>query len=226
MIKLVNTTKIHQTGESQLIALNKINLKINNGEFIAIMGPSGSGKSSLMNIIGFLDRQFSGSYFLNDILLSMKDENELSFLRNEYIGFVFQNFQLLPRLTAQSNVELPLIYSGVKKTERMGRVKLALEKVGLADKLNHYPSQLSGGQKQRVAIARAMINQPKLLLADEPTGALDSVSGQQIMGLFQKLNEEGTTIILVTHDSKIALYANRVISIKDGSIVEDRWIGK
>ncbi|HET7658276.1 MAG TPA: ABC transporter ATP-binding protein, partial [Bacillales bacterium] len=209
MIQLDNVTKIYRNGGLEVPVLHQINMKIESGEFLAIMGPSGSGKSTLMNIIGFLDRVTSGQYLLNGEDAAVSDDVELARLRNRNVGFVFQQFQLLPRLSALGNVELPLIYAGVKKSERLSRAEKALEEVGLGDRLHHLPNQLSGGQKQRVAIARAMINNPEIILADEPTGALDSRSGEQIMNLFTELNQKGATIVLVTHEREIAAYAQR-----------------
>lgn len=221
MIRLHNVEKVYE-GHVEVPVLFDVNLTVESGEFMAIMGPSGSGKSTLMNIIGFLDRPSSGEYLFDEEDVSQVNDDQLAQLRNQSVGFVFQQFQLLPRLTALQNVELPLIYAGVGKGERLKRARAALEKVGLGDRVSHLPNQLSGGQKQRVAIARAMINQPKLILADEPTGALDTKSGEQIMELFQQLNKEGTTIILVTHEAEIAEYARRLITIRDGKILEDR----
>lgn len=221
MIRLHNVEKVYE-GHVEVPVLFDVNLTVESGEFMAIMGPSGSGKSTLMNIIGFLDRPSSGEYLFDEEDVSQVNDDQLAQLRNQSVGFVFQQFQLLPRLTALQNVELPLIYAGVGKGERLKRARAALEKVNLGDRVSHLPNQLSGGQKQRVAIARAMINQPKLILADEPTGALDTKSGEQIMELFQQLNKEGTTIILVTHEAEIAEYARRLITIRDGKILEDR----
>lgn len=221
MIQLTQIEKVYQ-GHVEVPVLSDVNVTVESGEFIAIMGPSGSGKSTLMNIIGFLDRPTGGEYLFTGEDVSQVDDEALARLRNASVGFVFQQFQLLPRLNALQNVELPLIYAGVGREERMKRARAALEKVGLGDRLHHLPSQLSGGQKQRVAIARAMINEPKLILADEPTGALDTKSGEQIMALFQQLNKEGTTVILVTHEPEVAEYAHRLIVIRDGRILEDR----
>lgn len=200
--------------------LKDVSLTVEEGEYVAIMGPSGSGKTTLMNIIGCLDRPTSGTYELaGENVLKLKDR-ELSDLRLKSIGFVFQSFQLMPRESAVENVALPLSYAGVRKKERRSRATKALERVGLGDRVNFRPTQLSGGQKQRVAIARAMVNHPKILLADEPTGALDSKSGEQIMELFDSLNEEGVTIVMITHDPKIAAKAKRIVRIIDGEIYE------
>ncbi|HET7581061.1 MAG TPA: ABC transporter ATP-binding protein [Bacillales bacterium] len=222
MIQLSNVTKTYENGGVEVPVLHDINITIEAGEFLAIMGPSGSGKSTLMNILGFLDRVTTGQYLLNDGDVTASGDTQLAHLRNRNVGFVFQQFQLLPRLTAISNVELPLIYAGLKKNERIDRARQALEEVGLGDRLNHRPNQLSGGQKQRVAIARAMINEPEILLADEPTGALDTHSGLQIMDIFTELNKKGRTVVLVTHEHEIAAFANRIIHIRDGEILEDR----
>ena len=218
MIKLEDVVKSYPVAGEDLIVLKDINLTIQKGEFVAIMGPSGSGKSTLMNIIGCLDRPTSGNYYLNGKLVSEYDENELAKVRNESIGFVFQQFQLLPRLTALENVELPMIYAGVDKKSRIERAKEALEKVGLGDRMDHLPNELSGGQKQRVAIARAIVNEPDIILADEPTGALDSKTGKQIMEMFRLLHAEGTTIILVTHEAEVARYAHRTVFVRDGML--------
>lgn len=222
MIQLNNVAKTYKNGGLEVPVLHDINMEIEAGEFLAIMGPSGSGKSTLMNILGFLDRVTVGSYLLNGEDVTATVDFELARLRNRNVGFVFQQFQLLPRLSALANVELPLVYAGVKKSERLLRAEKALEEVGLGDRAHHLPNQLSGGQKQRVAIARAMINEPEILLADEPTGALDSRSGEQIMNIFTELNQKGTTIVLVTHEQEIAVYARRTILIRDGFILEDR----
>lgn len=222
MIQLASIKKSYSLGNEDVLVLNGIDLKINRGEFISIMGPSGSGKSTLMNIIGFLDRPTEGTYFLNGKEVLQYKEHELAKIRNRTIGFVFQQFNLLPRLNALKNVELPMIYAGVKKKERQERAKEALEKVGLADRMLHLPNELSGGQKQRVAIARAIVNKPDLILADEPTGALDTKTSEQIMELFTMLNkEDGTTVIVVTHEEEVASYANRLILLRDGYIVQD-----
>ena len=220
MIQIENISKVFRTTEVETVALNHVNLEVKEGEFVAIMGPSGSGKTTLMNIIGCLDKPTSGTYELaGEDVLKLKDK-QLSDLRLRSIGFVFQSFHLMPRETAVENVSLPLSYAGVKKKERRERAIKALERVGLGDRVDFRPTQLSGGQKQRVAIARAMVNNPKILLADEPTGALDSKSGEQIMELFQKLNEEGVTIVMITHDPHIASNAKRMVKIIDGEIFE------
>lgn len=224
MMKLSNISKIYKTGKLEVPVLHEINLEIEDGEFIAIMGPSGSGKSTLMNIIGFLDSPSSGDYELNGEKITTFHENELAGLRNKHIGFVFQQFFLLPRLNAQKNVEAPLVYADMKKKERVKRAEEMLAKVGLSDRMRHLPNELSGGQKQRVCIARALVNNPEIILADEPTGALDTKTGSQIMDLFTELNREGKTVIIVTHEEEIAAYANRIIFLRDGVITEDRRI--
>lgn len=213
---------MYGNGTLQVPVLHGIDLSIDDGEFVAIMGPSGSGKSTLMNIIGFLDYPTAGTYELNDEKISTVKENKLAQLRNDHVGFVFQQFFLLPRLNALHNVATPLIYAGVPKRERMDRAKEMLIKVGLEDRMIHLPSELSGGQKQRVAIARALVNNPSILLADEPTGALDSKTSKQIMELFVQLNEEGKTVIIVTHEEEIAAYTDRIITLRDGLVIEDR----
>ena len=220
ILNLQNIYKDYQQEKLVVPVLKDVSLTVEEGEYVAIMGPSGSGKTTLMNIIGCLDRPTSGTYELaGENALKLKDR-ELSDLRLKSIGFVFQSFQLMPRESAVENVALPLSYAGVRKKERRGRATKALERVGLGDRVNFRPTQLSGGQKQRVAIARAMVNHPKLLLADEPTGALDSKSGEQIMELFDSLNEEGVTIVMITHDPKIAAKAKRIVRIIDGEIYE------
>jgi len=207
--------------EQQVHALRGINLRINRNEYVAIMGPSGSGKSTLMNLIGCLDTPSSGSYWLNQQLVSELDDDELARIRNKEIGFVFQTFNLLPRATALHNVELPLIYAGVPAEERADRARLALRAVDLESRMLHKPNELSGGQRQRVAIARALINDPAIILADEPTGNLDSQTGNEIMALFDRLHQQGNTIVLVTHEHDIAAYAHRVIHLKDGVVAGD-----
>ena len=226
MITLNNIAKTYYQGKLAVPILHGISLTIQSGEFVSIMGPSGSGKSTLMNIIGCLDRPTEGEYMLNDVNILTADESKLALIRNEYIGFVFQHFNLLPRLSAVENVELPLVYGGVKKAERRKRALEALGKVGLADRVHHLPNELSGGQKQRVAIARAIAraiaNNPTFIMADEPTGALDTKSGEQVMDIFTKLNAEGTTIVMVTHEEEVAAYSSRRIVLRDGKVTEDR----
>lgn len=225
ILNLQNIYKDYQQEKLVVPVLKDVSLTVEEGEYVAIMGPSGSGKTTLMNIIGCLDRPTSGTYELaGENVLKLKDR-ELSDLRLKSIGFVFQSFQLMPRESAVENVALPLSYAGVRKKERRGRATKALERVGLGDRVNFRPTQLSGGQKQRVAIARAMVNHPKILLADEPTGALDSKSGEQIMELFDSLNEEGVTIVMITHDPKIAAKAKRIVRIIDGEIYEGEGDG-
>lgn len=221
ILNLQNIFKDYQQDKLVVPVLKDVSLQVEEGEYVAIMGPSGSGKTTLMNIIGCLDKPTSGTYELaGDDVLKYKDK-EMSDLRLKQIGFVFQSFHLMPRQSALENVALPLSYAGVKKKERKERAAVALERVGLGDRVNFRPTQLSGGQKQRVAIARAMVNSPKILLADEPTGALDSKSGKQIMELFESLNEEGVTIVMITHDRTIASKAKRIIHIIDGVITEE-----
>lgn len=220
ILSLRNIYKDYQQEKLVVPVLKDVTLNVEEGEYVAIMGPSGSGKTTLMNIIGCLDKPTSGSYELaGEDVLKLKDK-QLSDLRLKSIGFVFQSFHLMPRESAAENVALPLSYAGVRKKERRERAARALERVGLGDRINFRPTQLSGGQKQRVAIARAMVNNPKILLADEPTGALDSKSGEQIMELFRSLNEEGVTVVMITHDPKIAANAKRVVRIIDGEIFE------
>lgn len=221
LIRLTNINKSYKNGDQELRVLKDIDLEVEEGEFLAIMGPSGSGKSTLMNIIGLLDRSTTGNYWLEGQEVSQLSEKKLASVRNDQIGFVFQQFFLLSKLNALQNVELPLIYAGVPANQRKKLAKRYLEKVELAERMTHLPSELSGGQKQRVAIARALVNTPAIILADEPTGALDTKTGQQIMELLTELNNEGKTIIMVTHEPEIAAYAKRKIVLRDGVITED-----
>ncbi|MFZ5641443.1 MAG: ABC transporter ATP-binding protein [Bacillota bacterium] len=224
LLELRNLNKLYGYGESRVTALDDINLDIEAGEFVAIMGPSGSGKSTLMNILGCLDRPTAGSYRLEGRNVSKLKDNSLADIRNRKIGFVFQTFNLLPRVTAVGNVELPMIYSGVPARRRRDMARMLLTEVGLGNRLLHRPNQMSGGQRQRVAIARALSNNPAVILADEPTGNLDSQSGNEIMGIFKRLNNEGATVILVTHDAEVAGYTRRIIRLKDGKIVADEQV--
>lgn len=219
-LNMKNISKIYEMGSEKVIALDDVSLSIAEGEFVSILGPSGSGKSTLMNIIGCLDTPTKGEYILADKKVAGLSEKELARIRNKEIGFIFQSFQLLPKLTAAQNVELPLIYAGVSSSERKEISKEILSKVGLGDKIKNLPTQLSGGQQQRVAIARAISTEPTILLADEPTGALDQETGIKILEFFKELNEEGRTIIMITHDKSIAKYGNRIINIVDGKIFE------
>ncbi|CRH91250.1 ABC transporter ATP-binding protein [Chlamydia trachomatis] len=221
LIKLSHINKGYKNGDQELQVLKDISLEVEEGEFVAIMGPSGSGKSTLMNIIGLLDRSSSGEYYLEETEVSQLSEKKLAQVRNDQIGFVFQQFFLLSKLNALQNVELPLIYAGVPAGKRKELSKQFLEKVELEERMYHLPSELSGGQKQRVAIARALVNSPSIILADEPTGALDTKTGDQIMSLLTELNREGKTIIMVTHEPEIAEYATRKIVLRDGVITED-----
>ncbi|HFI0578260.1 TPA: ABC transporter ATP-binding protein [Streptococcus suis] len=221
LIRLTNINKSYKNGDQELRVLKDIDLEVEEGEFLAIMGPSGSGKSTLMNIIGLLDRSTTGNYWLEGEEVSQLSEKKLASVRNDQIGFVFQQFFLLSKLNALQNVELPLIYAGVPANQRKKLAKRYLEKVELAERMTHLPSELSGGQKQRVAIARALVNRPAIILADEPTGALDTKTGEQIMELLTELNNEGKTIIMVTHEPEIAAYAKRKIVLRDGIITED-----
>jgi putative ABC transport system ATP-binding protein len=222
LIEMAGITKVYQMGEEDVQALRGVSLSIQKGEYIAIMGPSGSGKSTLMNLIGCLDTPSDGSYQLNGHEVARMTDDELAAVRNREIGFVFQTFNLLPRTSAVAQVELPLVYSGVAKKERYDRAVEALREVGLSDRMSHHPSELSGGQRQRVAVARALVNRPSLLLADEPTGNLDSKTGADIMALFDALNRQGNTIVLVTHEEDIAAHARRVVRLFDGRILDDR----
>src|SRR5512145_2285510 len=221
LIETRDLWKTYVMGDEEIHALRGVSIGIERGEYVAIMGPSGSGKSTLMNLIGCLDTPSRGSYLLNDKQVSQMNDNELARIRNEEIGFVFQTFNLLPRASALQNVELPLVYAGVQGKDRTQRAKAALEKVELSSRMGHRPNELSGGQRQRVAIARALVNNPSILLADEPTGNLDSKTGNEIMGVFERLHQSGNTIVLVTHEAEIAAYAHRVISIRDGQVEKD-----
>ncbi|MBT1702142.1 ABC transporter ATP-binding protein [Fulvivirgaceae bacterium PWU20] len=222
MIETKEISKVYKMGNQIVNALQSISISIDRGEYVAFMGPSGSGKSTLMNIVGCLDTPTSGTYMLNNKLVSEMTENELAETRNKEIGFVFQTFNLLPRASALDNVALPLIYAGYSKSERDEMAMQALENVGLASRSHHRPNELSGGQRQRVAIARALVNNPSIILADEPTGNLDTKTSYDIMNLFQKLHDEGNTIIMVTHEDDIAHYAHRIIRLRDGLIEWDR----
>ncbi len=226
MIELRNVKKTYQMGESEVHALDDVSLKIHDGEFVAVIGPSGSGKSTLMNIIGCLDLADEGEYWLNDQLIDEYTERQLGEIRNKEIGFIFQQFNLLSKLTAYENVELPLIYQGLPVSERKKRVTDSLAKVGLSDRMNHKPTELSGGQQQRVAIARALSTHPTLILADEPTGNLDSQSGREIMGMLMNLHREGRGILLITHDNDVAKLASRRLHIRDGRVVQDESGGE
>ncbi len=224
MIELSHLTKVYQDGEIEVRALNDVSLAIGQGEMVAIMGPSGSGKSTFMNVLGCLDQPTGGSYLLGGREVAMLSQRELAVIRNRELGFVFQSFNLLPRLTAAQNVELPLIYAGVSAAERNGRSREALIEVGLEQRMSHRPKELSGGQQQRVAIARALVNRPQLILADEPTGNLDSQSSEEIMALFQEFHQRGITVVLVTHEQDIAEFTQRVIRFRDGKVVADEAI--
>jgi putative ABC transport system ATP-binding protein len=226
VIRTTDLTKTYQMGTEEVHALRGVNLEIKKGEYVAIMGPSGSGKSTLMNLIGCLDSPSAGQYWLAGRLVSELDDDELAYIRNKEIGFVFQTFNLLPRATALHNVELPLIYNGTPAEERLEKAKQALSRVELTDRMSHKPNELSGGQRQRVAIARALVNSPSIVLADEPTGNLDSKTGEEIMALFANLHGQGNTIILVTHENDIAQHAHRIIYIRDGKIASDEAVKK
>ena len=226
VIKTLDLAKMYQMGAEEVHALRGINLEIRKGEYVAIMGPSGSGKSTLMNLIGCLDSPSAGQYWLAGRLVSELDDDELAYIRNKEIGFVFQTFNLLPRATALHNVELPLIYNGTPAEERLEKAKLALARVELTERMHHKPNELSGGQRQRVAIARALVNSPSIVLADEPTGNLDSRTGEEIMALFANLHSQGNTIILVTHENDVAQRAHRIIYIRDGKIASDEAVKK
>jgi putative ABC transport system ATP-binding protein len=221
LIDIRDITKVYDMGEERVRALDGVSLGIERGEYVAIMGPSGSGKSTLMNLVGCLDTPTSGSYVLNGREVAQMTDDELAQIRNQEIGFVFQTFNLLPRTTALQQVELPLVYTGVPRKDRHERAVRALQAVGLGDRMGHQPNEMSGGQRQRVAVARALINNPSILLADEPTGNLDSQTGTEIMALFDELNRRGNTIILVTHEEDIAAHARRIVRLRDGKIRED-----
>lgn len=223
VIRLVDIVKSYIMGDSVVHALDHVNMQIGEGEFTSIMGPSGSGKSTMMNILGCLDRPTSGHYFLRGRDIAGYNDDELAHTRNAEIGFVFQNFNLLPKLTAQVNVALPLVYAGINEEERMMRAARALESVGLGNRLDHKPNEMSGGQRQRVAIARALVNNPAIIMADEPTGNLDTKSSYEIMDIFKAMNDEGKTIVMVTHEPDIAQQTKRILVMRDGKLVSDEW---
>jgi putative ABC transport system ATP-binding protein len=222
LIDIRDITKVYEMGEEKVHALSGVSLGVERGEYVAIMGPSGSGKSTLMNLIGCLDTPSSGSYVLNGKEVARMTDDELAAIRNQEIGFVFQTFNLLPRTSAIQQVELPLVYAGLPRKERRDRAVKALKAVGLGDRMNHTPNEMSGGQRQRVAVARALINDPSILLADEPTGNLDSQTGAEIMALFDELNARGNTIVVVTHEEDIAAHARRIVRLKDGKVRDDQ----
>jgi putative ABC transport system ATP-binding protein len=221
MIKITDLVKTYKTGDIELTALKGVSLHIKPGEYVSIMGPSGCGKSTMMNVLGCLDKMSSGQYLLNGKDISRLSDNELADIRNKEIGFVFQSFNLLPRMTILENVELPMVYAGVPHKERRAKALEALSKVELSDRIHHKPNEISGGQKQRVAIARAIVNRPSVILADEPTGNLDSKVTEEILRIIQELNDEGTTILMVTHEHDVAQHSKRIIRMKDGNILDD-----
>lgn len=225
LVELVDVWRTYNQGSEPVHALQGLSLKIKQGEYVAIMGTSGSGKSTLMNLLGALDRPSQGKYILDGNDISTRSEDELAEIRNWMVGFVFQQFNLLPSMTALQNVMLPLVYAGVEKEQRRMRAEQVLKDLGLGNRMDHRPSELSGGQQQRVAIARSIVNKPRILLADEPTGALDSHTAKEIMGLFTKLIDEGITVILVTHDPETAAFARRIVKVRDGKILEDLIVG-
>ncbi len=226
VIRVENLVKVYDTGKIEVRALDKINLDVGKNEYVAIMGQSGSGKSTMMNILGCLDSLTEGAYYLDGEDVSTLSGKKLAEIRNRKIGFVFQSFNLLPRISSLQNVELPMVYAGVSARKRREAAENALEKVGLKERMHHKPNELSGGQRQRVAIARALVNEPALLLADEPTGNLDSASGEEIMSIFQKLHDEGATIVMVTHEPDIAMHTKRIVTFRDGKIVSDAPVDK
>ncbi len=224
VIRTYDLWKTYVMGDQEIHAVSGVDIEIHRGEYVAIMGPSGSGKSTLMNLIGCLDTPTRGQYYINGRLVSEMNDDELARIRNKEIGFVFQTFNLLPRATSLHNVELPLIYSGMTSETRLARAKKALDQVDLSTRMHHKPNELSGGQRQRVAVARALVNNPSILLADEPTGNLDTATGNEIMALFERLHEQGNTIVLVTHEHDIAVHAHRVIHIRDGKVEKDEKV--
>jgi putative ABC transport system ATP-binding protein len=226
VIRTYDLWKTYIMGDQEINAVSGVDIEIKRGEYVAIMGPSGSGKSTLMNLIGCLDTPTRGEYFINGNLVSAMTDDELARIRNKEIGFVFQTFNLLPRATALHNVELPLIYAGVPAEERIERAKAALTSVDLGQRMYHKPNECSGGQRQRIAVARALVNRPSILLADEPTGNLDTATGNEIMALFERLHQQGNTIVLVTHEHDIALHAHRIIFVRDGKVAKDELVQK